>query len=109
MTSGLVITGFENYGLVVLSILIAMLGSYAAIDLADRVRASHGEALLSWRIGGATAMAIGYLGSAHYAGMLAFRLPVPIRHDWSTSFLSFLPSLLASAVALIVVIRPNME
>src|SRR5258706_2029605 len=72
MTSDLVITGSDNYGLVVLSILIAMLGSYAAIDLADRVRASHGEALLSWRIGGATAMAIGYLGSAHYAGMLAF-------------------------------------
>jgi signal transduction histidine kinase len=34
---------------------------------------------------------------------------VPIRYDWRTSLLSFLPSLLASAVALVVVIRPKME
>ena len=100
--------GSYNYGLVALSILIAMLGSYATIDLAGRVRASHGGSRLSWRIGGATAMAIG-TWAMHYTGMLAFRLPVPIRYDWPTSLLSFLPSLLASAVALVVVIRPKME
>jgi signal transduction histidine kinase len=100
--------GSYNYGLVALSILIAMLGSYATIDLAARVRANHGGSRLSWRIGGATAMAIG-TWAMHYTGMLAFRLPVPIRYDWPTSLLSFLPSLLASVVALIVVIRPKME
>jgi len=108
MTSDLVMAGSYNYGLVALSILIAMLGSYATIDLAGRVRASHGGSRLSWRIGGATAMAIG-TWAMHYTGMLAFRLPVPIRYDWPTSLLSFLPSLLASAVALVVVIRPKME
>jgi NO-binding membrane sensor protein with MHYT domain len=108
MTSDLAMAGSYNYGLVALSILIAMLGSYATIDLAGRVRASHGGSRLSWRIGGATAMAIG-TWAMHYTGMLAFRLPVPIRYDWPTSLLSFLPSLLASAVALVVVIRPKME
>jgi PAS domain S-box-containing protein len=100
--------GSYNYGLVALSILIAMLGSYATIDLAGRVRASHGGSRVSWRIGGATAMAIG-TWAMHYTGMLAFRLPVPIRYDWPTALLSFPPSLLASAVALVVVIRPKME
>src|SRR4029079_18117601 len=108
MTSDLVMTGSYNYGLVALSILIAMLGSYATIDLAARVRASHRGARLSWRIGGAIAMAIG-TWAMHYTGMLAFRLPVPIQYDWHTSLLSFLLSLFASAVALIVVIRPKME
>src|ERR1700694_3460132 len=108
MTSDLAMAGFYNYGLVALSILIAMLGSYATIDLAGRVRASHGGSRLSWRIGGATAMAIG-TWAMHFTGMLAFSLPVPIRYDWPTSLLSFLPSLLASAVALVVVIRPKME
>jgi PAS domain S-box-containing protein len=108
MTSDLVMAGSYNYGLVALSILIAMLGSYATIDLAGRVRASHGGSRLSWRIGGATAMAIG-TWAMHFTGMLAFRLPVPIRYDWPTALLSFLPSLLASAVALVVVIRPKME
>ncbi len=108
MTSDLVMAGSYNYGLVALSILIAMLGSYATIDLAGRVRASHGGSRLSWRIGGATAMAIG-TWAMHYTGMLAFSLPVPIGYDWPTALLSFLPSLLASAVALVVVIRPKME
>jgi signal transduction histidine kinase len=108
MTSDLAMAGSYNYGLVALSILIAMLGSYATIDLAGRVKASHGGSRLSWRIGGATAMAIG-TWAMHYTGMLAFRLPVPIRYDWPTALLSFLPSLLASAVALVVVIRPKME
>jgi PAS domain S-box-containing protein len=107
-SSDLVMVGSYNYGLVALSILIAMLGSYATIDLAGRVRASHGGARLSWRIGGAIAMSIG-TWAMHYTGMLAFRLPVPIHYDWRTSVLSFLPSLLASAVALVVVIRPKME
>ena len=108
MTSDLVMAGSYNYGLVALSILIAMLGAYATIELAGRVRASHRGSRLSWRIGGATAMAIG-TWAMHYTGMLAFSLPVPIRYDWPTSLLSFLPSLLASAVALVVVIRPKME
>jgi PAS domain S-box-containing protein len=107
-SSDLVMVGHYNYGLVALSILIAMMGSYATIELAARVMATQGGSRLSWRIGGATAMAIG-TWAMHYTGMLAFRLPVPIRYDWRTSLLSFLPSLLASAVALIVVIRPKME
>jgi PAS domain S-box-containing protein len=100
--------GSYNYALVALSILIAMLGSYATIDLAARVKAAHGGARLYWRIGGALAMAIG-TWAMHYTGMLAFHLPVPILYDWPISLLSFLPSLLASAVALVVVIRPKME
>ncbi|MDT4967638.1 MAG: hypothetical protein QOJ64_2375 [Acidobacteriota bacterium] len=108
MTPEISMAGSYDYGLVAFSILIATLGSYATIDLAGRVRATQGGARLSWRIGGATAMAIG-TWAMHYTGMLAFHLPVPISYDWRTSLLSFLPSLLASAVALIVVIRPKME
>lgn len=108
MRSDLVMSGSYDYGLVALSIVIAMLGSYATINLAGRVSASHGGSRLSWRIGGATAMAIG-TWAMHYTSMLAFSLPVPIRYDWPMALLSFLPSLLASAVALVVVIRPKMK
>jgi len=108
MIPDMVLAGSYNYGLVGLSILIAMLGSYATINLAGRVKAANGRARLYWQIGGATAMAIG-TWAMHYTGMLAFRLPVPIQYDWPTSLLSFLPSLLASAIALIVVIRPKID
>ena len=104
----LLMDGSYNYALVALSILIAMLGSYATIDLAARVTASHGGARLSWRIGGAMALAIG-AWATHYTGVVAFRLPVPILYDWPTALLSFLPSVLAAALTLIVVTRSKME
>src|SRR6185503_9655406 len=102
-----VMAGSYDFRTVVLSVLIAMLGAYCTIELAGRVNASRGKARLAWLIGGATAMGIG-TWSMHYTGMLAFRLPVPVRYDWPTALLSFLPSLFASAVALFVVSRQKM-
>lgn len=104
----MVMAGSYNYGLVALSIFIAMLGSYATINLAGRVKAAQGRTRLSWQIGGGVTMAIG-TWAMHYTGMLAFHLPVPIQYDWPMSLLSFLLSFLASAVALVVVIRPKIK
>jgi two-component system sensor histidine kinase/response regulator len=38
--------------------------------------------------------------SMHYIGMLAFRLPIPVRYDWPTVLLSLLAAIFASAAAL---------
>jgi PAS domain S-box-containing protein len=99
-----VMMGGYDYGLVVLSILIAVLGSYCTMELAGRVTAGHGSDRVSWLAGGAIAMGIG-TWSMHYAGMLAFHLPIPIQYDWPTALLSFLASVFASAVGLFVVSR----
>ncbi|MGB6429656.1 MAG: response regulator [Candidatus Acidiferrales bacterium] len=96
-----------DYRLVVLSVFIAMLASYAALDLSGRVASARGRARLLWLSGGATAMGIG-IWSMHYIGMLAFRLPVPVQYDWPTVLLSLLAAVLASAVALFVVSRAKM-
>src|SRR6266849_1757590 len=93
--------------LVALSIVIAILASYAALDLARRVTAAQGRARILWLTGGATAMGFG-IWSMHYIGMLAFRLPVPVQYDWPTVLLSLLAAILASAVALFVVSRREM-
>jgi NO-binding membrane sensor protein with MHYT domain len=100
----LIMAGSYDYRLVALSVLIAMLGSYTTIDLAGRVVVARGGTRLSWLIGGGAAMGIG-TWSMHYTGMMAFRLPVPVRYDWPTALLSFLASLFASSVALFVVTR----
>lgn len=91
-----------DYRLVVLSILIAILASYTALDLAGRVTASRGRARLAWLIGGAISMGIG-IWSLHYVGMLAFRLPIAIQYDWPTVLLSLLASVIAAGGALFVV------
>jgi PAS domain S-box-containing protein len=90
--------------LVILSILIAILASYTALDLAGRVTASRGWARLWWLTGGAISIGIG-IWSMHYVGMLAFSLPVPVQYDWPTTLLSLLAGIFYSAVALFVVSR----
>jgi PAS domain S-box-containing protein len=99
--------GSYNYALVALSVLIAMFASYAAFDLAGRVRAAGGWTRAVWLMGGAGAMGTG-IWSMHYIGMLAFILPVPLAYHWPTVLLSLLAAILASVVALGVVSREKM-
>src|SRR6202165_4486976 len=97
-----------NYWLVALSVLIAMLASYAALDLAGRVTATVGWTRAAWLLGGAVAMGTG-IWSMHYIGMLAYILPVPVAYHWPTVLLSLLAAIVASAIALYVVSRQTMN
>src|SRR5438874_2438603 len=99
--------GSYNYHFVILSVSIAILASYAALELAARTTAASGRARLIWLTGGATAMGLG-IWSMHYIGMLAFSLPIPVLYDWPTVLLSLLAAVFASAVALFVVSRKQM-
>jgi two-component system sensor histidine kinase/response regulator len=94
--------GTYHLGLVALSVVIAILASGAALDLANRVTAARGRARALWLAGGAFAMGSG-IWSMHYVGMLAFRLPVPVLYDVPTVLASLLAAVLASAVALLFV------
>src|SRR6202049_947926 len=104
---GMAINGTYDYRLVALSVLIAVLASYAALDLAARVTAAQGRIQFAWLLGGAAAMGTG-IWSMHDIGMLAFSLPVPILYDWPTVLLSLVSAVLASEVALFVVSRRKM-
>ena len=104
---GGVINGSYDYRLVALSILIAVLASYAALDLATRVTAAHGRMRFAWIFGGAAAMGTG-IWSMHYLGMLAFSLPIPVLYDWPEVLLSLLAAVLTSVIALFVVSRNEM-
>src|SRR4030081_3978225 len=100
--------GSYNYALVALSVLIAMVASYAALDLAARVTAAGGWTRVVWLLGGASAMGTG-IWSMHYIGMLAFILPIPVAYHWPTVLLSLFAAILASVVALGVVSRQKMS
>src|SRR5258705_2584562 len=94
--------GSYNYGLVALSVLIAIFASYAALDLAGRVTAARGWTRAVWLLAGAGAMGTG-IWSMHYIGMLAFILPIPVAYHWPTVVLSLFAAILASVIALYVV------
>jgi two-component system, sensor histidine kinase and response regulator len=98
------LAGSYDYRLVALSVLIAMLASYAALDLAGRVTAARGRGRFVWLTGGAAAMGLG-IWSMHYIGMLAYSLPVAVRYDWPTVLLSLVAAMLASGIALFIASR----
>jgi PAS domain S-box-containing protein len=107
-TSDQALLGSYNYGLVSLSVVIAIVAAYAALDLAGRVTSAGGRVRFLWLSGGAIAMGTG-IWSMHYIGMLAFRLPIPVLYDWPTVVLSLLAALFASAIALFVASRDKMD
>lgn len=104
---GAVMVGSYNHLIVALSALIAVLASYTALDLAERVTTSRGAVRLAWLGSGATAMGTG-IWSMHFSAMLAFGLPVPVLYHWPTALLSLLAGIIASAIALIVVSRKRL-
>jgi diguanylate cyclase (GGDEF)-like protein len=85
--------------LVVISLLVAMLASYTALDMAGRVATAKGRAAWWWLSGGAFAMGFG-IWSMHFVGMLAFSLPISLGYDLSITVLSLLIAIAASAFAL---------
>src|SRR5437773_3487228 len=100
-------TGVYDLRLVALSVVVAAIASYAALDLAGRVSTSKGKASAAWLLGGALAMSAG-IWSMHFIGMLAFSLPVPLAYDIGITILSMLAAVAASGVALYTVRRPAM-
>jgi diguanylate cyclase (GGDEF)-like protein len=99
--------GAYDFKLVALSLAIAIVASYTALDLAGRVNASSGRRLSVWLAGGALSMGTG-IWAMHFIGMLAFHLPIPVAYDSWLNALSWLIAALVSAIALFVVQRPTM-
>lgn len=87
-----------------LSVAISIVASYAAFELAERVRDARGRAWLAWLAGAATADGLG-TWSMHYTGKLALRLPEPLLFDWRLVLLSLLVGISGSAAALLVLGR----
>ncbi|MGB0909540.1 MAG: MHYT domain-containing protein [Nitrospirales bacterium] len=90
-----------NYdpSLVVLSIAIAILAAYLAIDLAGQVTRSVGMSRFGWTLGGAFAMGTG-IWSMHFIGMLAFSLPIQISYYLPLVIVSHLAAMVSSGIAL---------
>ena len=100
--------GSYDLKLVALSLVVAALASYTALDLAGRVSASRGRASLIWLIAGAIAMGTG-IWSMHFIGMLAFSLPpLKLAYDIPITLLSVIAAVAVSGLALHVIQRPRL-
>src|SRR5882672_8710526 len=92
--------GNYNSWLVFLSIVVATVASYVALDLASRVAATYGtRSSRYWLFGGALSMGTG-IWSMHFVGMLAFQLPIPMAYSIPVTLLSLLIAMIVSGFAL---------
>ena len=91
--------GTYNPWLVLASLLISVLASYTALDMACRVSEAKGWSARWWLAGGSCSMGIG-VWSMHFVGMLAFTMPMPMGYDPALTFLSLLLAISFSAFAL---------
>ncbi|BAQ81199.1 putative bifunctional diguanylate cyclase/phosphodiesterase [Pseudomonas sp. St29] len=99
--------GSYSPALVVISIFVAILASYTALDLTGRIATTKGRAAYLWMCGGALAMGIG-VWSMHFIGMLAFELPIELGYDIALTALSLLISILSCGFALWLVSQPRL-
>jgi PAS domain S-box-containing protein len=90
--------------LVALSIAIALLASYTALDLAGRIRVSTGRARLGWLAAASVALG-GGIWAMHFVAMLAFTLDGPISFDADLTGLSLAVAIVVTGVGLYIVSR----
>ncbi len=102
--TGAHLTGVHDLPLVALSIVLAILASYSALDLAGRMRAAVGRAGLLWLCAAAVAMG-GGIWAMHYVAMLAFIFPLPVAHDARLTAISFVLPILVTGLGFAVVRR----
>jgi NO-binding membrane sensor protein with MHYT domain len=93
------LTGSYHPGLVLLSVAVAMMASYTALNLTGRVTETEGRTSLLWLAGGAVAMGSG-IWAMHFIGMLSLRLGMGVSYSIPETLLSLVAAVGASGLAL---------
>ena len=93
--------------LVLISILVAILASYTALDLTGRIASATGRAVWFWIAGGAFAMGTG-IWSMHFIGMLAYVPPFETAFDVPLTLASLFAGMFSAGFALWLVSQPRM-
>jgi diguanylate cyclase (GGDEF)-like protein len=96
-----------SVSLVLLSVVIASLAGYLALDLARRsARSRSPRGRRTWLLVGATTMGLG-IWSMHFVAMLALDLHTGVRYRLDLVVVSMLAAVLGAGVALGVITRPG--
>ena len=98
------LTATYDARLVTLSVVIAVLGSYIALDLAGQSGVAQGWARKLWLTGATMALGIS-TWALHFIGMLAYQLPIPIVYDFTIVFISMAVAIAGAGAGLVVVNR----
>ncbi len=88
--------------LLALSFIIAVFGSFTALQLAIRIPVADKQALGFWVLSSGIALGGGAIWSMHFIGMLAMNMPFPMQLDFGLTFLSFIIAIIFVSLGLVV-------
>lgn len=98
--------GKHSFWLVVLSIFIAIIASYAALTMNKQAQTNSFFHRNIWLSLGAIIMGFG-IWAMHFIGMSAFLLPTAMEYDRLLTIISVIPAMLASFLAFYIVTLPK--
>jgi diguanylate cyclase (GGDEF)-like protein len=96
----------EDGALAAISVAVAIVASYLALDLAQRSAGTVGWSRRVWVIAGGVTIGLG-IWSMHFVGMLALKMAMPAGYNLGLVALSMLVAIAGSVIALVVVTRPE--
>ncbi|RSL32711.1 diguanylate cyclase [Salibacterium salarium] len=96
------LTESHQIELILLSIFIGIIASYAALDLAGRVTSTSGKTRTSWLISGSVVLGAG-IWSLHFIAMIGHYIPVPVSYDVVLTVLSMIAGMAGSFAALFII------
>ena len=102
----MVVTGTYDPYLVALSILVACLASYTALDLSAHVGPARGFARRVWLVAAAFTMG-GGIWSMHFVAMLAFIMPMPMSYGVGLTTLSLVVAIIVTGGGFYVISRQS--
>ncbi len=97
-----------NAGLVGVSVAVAILASYAALDLTRRSSGSTVLRKRAWLAAGGATMGIG-IWCMHFVGMLSLRMGMPVSYNPGLVIASLAAAVIGASVSLAVVTRPQVS
>lgn len=104
MTYRETLTATYDARLVALSIVIAVFGSYTALDHVRQILVSQGWVRKLWLAGGTITLGIS-IWAMHFIAMLAYQLPLPIVYDLTIVFASMAVAIAGAAAGLLAISR----
>jgi len=100
LVSGTPLPETYRWGLVFVSIIIAILSSFTAFGTSERQYSSSLKShKIAWNLFGAVSIGFG-IWAMHFIAMLAFSLPMPISYDVLQTLISVIPAIVASSLVL---------
>ena len=102
------LTTHVDIRLVCLSLAVAVIASYGALDLAQRSGEAAGSHRRLWIGSAGVTMGLG-IWSMHFIGMLALKMQMPVSYNLTLVMLSLVAAVLGACVSLATVARPQVS